>query len=57
MVSEAHISAAARAPVLIRYIPKKKRSWLGWWLFLGFIVLNETRGIYVLAEFLKALNT
>jgi hypothetical protein len=29
---------------------------MGWYIFIGFIVLNETRGLYVVAEFLKAYN-
>jgi hypothetical protein len=46
----------ARSVGLVRYVPKPKRSWTGWLIFVGFILLNETRGVYVVAEFLKAYN-
>lgn len=54
MISEAHLAPADRPCGLIRYLPKRKRSFAGWAVFLGFIVLNETRGLYMVAEFLKA---
>ena len=38
-------------------MPGKRRSWAGWVVFVGFILLNETRGLYMVAEFLKAYNS
>ena len=37
---------------MVRYLPGKRRSWPAWVIFIGFIVLNEVRGTYVVAEFL-----
>lgn len=37
---------------MVRYLPGKRRSWRAWAIFIGFIVLNEVRGTYVVAEFL-----
>lgn len=55
MVSEAHLPVAHRSIGLVRYVKTgKRRSWTGWAIFAGFIVLNETRGVYMVAEFLKA---
>jgi hypothetical protein len=54
MVSEAHLPALKRSAPVVRYLPGKRRSWTGWAIFIGFIVLNETRGLYMVAEFLKA---
>jgi hypothetical protein len=54
MVSEAHLPVQRRSVPLVRWVPRKRRSWTGWAIFVGFIVLNETRGLYMVAEFLKA---
>jgi hypothetical protein len=54
MTSEAHLPVLSRSTALVRYLPGKRRSWTGWAVFIGFIVLNETRGLYMVAEFLKA---
>jgi hypothetical protein len=41
--------------VTVRFLSsEKRRSWWSWGIFLGFIILNETRGLYVVAQFLKA---
>ena len=53
---EAHLAPERRTVGLVRYLPKRKRSWMGWAVFVGFILLNEARGLYVVAEFLKAYN-
>lgn len=56
MVSEAHLSPADRTVGIVHYLrTRKRRSRWGWALFVGFIILNEMRGLYVVAEFLKAL--
>jgi hypothetical protein len=53
--SEAHLPIERRSVGLVRYLPSRaRRSWRGWALFLGFIVLNETRGTYMAAQFLAA---
>jgi len=54
---EAHLPPSRRTMALVRWIPGKKRSLTGWILLVGFVVLNETRGVYVAAEFLKALQS
>ena len=52
--SEAHLPAF-RPRVPVRFIATgKRRSWWSWALFFGLIALNEARGVYVVAEFLKA---
>lgn len=54
LASEAHLPPF-RPMVTVRFLgPEKRRSWWSWAIFLGFIVLNETRGLYVVAQFLKA---
>ena len=54
-LSEVHLPVAERSLGLVRYVKSgKRRSRLGWAIFVGFIVLNETRGLYMVAEFLKA---
>jgi hypothetical protein len=54
---EAHLPPERRTVALVRWLrAKPPRSKLGWYIFIGFIVLNETRGLYVVAEFLKAYN-
>jgi hypothetical protein len=52
--SEAHLPAASRSVALIQHLPGRRRTWRAWAIFLGLIVLNETRGTYVLAQFLAA---
>lgn len=55
LLSEAHLPPTRRSLGLVRFMPAgKRRSRLGWVIFVGFIILNETRGLYVVAEFLKA---
>ena len=54
IASEVHLPIAQRSLPLVRYLPGKRRSWAGWAVFIGFIILNETRGLYVVAQFLKA---
>ena len=53
--SEAHLPPSSRTVGLVRWLRTKpaKSKW-GWAIFIGFIVLNETRGLYMVAEFLKA---
>lgn len=53
-ITEAHLPASSRSVGLVRYLPGKRRSWTAWVVFVGFIILNETRGLYMVAEFLKA---
>ena len=55
-LSEAHLSPFERSVAFVSYLPKKKRSLMGWAMFAGLILLNEARGLYVVAEFLKAYN-
>ena len=57
VASEAHLSPMSRTAAIVRYFPKKRRSLAGWLLFLSIIVLNETRGLYVVAHVLKAWNS
>lgn len=54
MTSEAHLPVLSRSVTFVRYVPGKRKSRMGWVIFIGFIVLNETRGLYMVAEFLKA---
>lgn len=54
MVSEAHLPPSKRHAPFVRYLPRKRRSLTGWAIFAGFMILNETRGLYMVAEFLKA---
>jgi len=55
--SEAHLPAF-RPRVPVRFIGTvRRRSRWGWVLFFGLIVLNEARGVYVVAQFLKAWNS
>lgn len=60
LASEAHLPSARRGVAFVRYLPRPRRSWWGWAVFAGFIVLNEVRGTYVaasfLAQFFRALN-
>lgn len=61
LLCQAHVPADRQNPGIVRYLPRPKRSWWGWALFVGFIVANELRGTYMaaqfLAEFLKASGT
>lgn len=55
MVSEAHLPVQRRTAPLVRWVKTgKRRSLTGWAIFAGFMILNETRGLYMVAEFLKA---
>jgi hypothetical protein len=54
LTSEAHLPAEARSVAFVRYLRKPRKSLWGWALFAGMILLNETRGLYVVALFLKA---
>jgi hypothetical protein len=45
-----------RTQAIVRWVGKPRRKLKGWLIFAGFILLNETRGLYVVAEFLKAYN-
>ena len=54
---EAHLSPMARTAAIVRYFPRKRRNLIGWLIFISLIVLNETRGLYVVAQFLKAWNS
>ena len=47
----------SRTAGIVRFFPRKRRNLAGWVLFLGLIALNEVRGVYVVAEFLKAWNS
>jgi hypothetical protein len=50
---EAHLSPSARTAPIVRFFPRKRRNVLGWIVFFSFIILNEMRGVYVVAQFLK----
>ena len=52
LVSEAHLHPSCRSVAIVRYMHGKRRSWRAWAIFIGFMVLNETRGTYAVAEFL-----
>lgn len=54
MRSEAHLPAHRRTVPFVRYLPRPKRSWWGWAVFIAFIALNETRGLYTVIHILKA---
>lgn len=57
-LNEAHLPPASRSVGLVRWLrTKPPKSKLGWAIFIGFIILNETRGLYVVAEFLKAYSS
>ena len=47
----------SRTAAIVRYFPRKRRNLVGWLIFLSFIVLNEMRGVYVVAEFLNAWHS
>lgn len=51
--SEAHLAPERRSVGFVRYIPKPRKSWTGWLVFLGIFILNETRGAYMVGEILK----
>ena len=55
MQCEAHLPSAHRGLPLVRWISRRtRRSWAGWLIFVGLIVLNETRGLYVVIHVIKA---
>lgn len=55
MVSEAHLAPLRRNVSLVRYMPAgKRRSHAGRALVLGCLLLNELRGLFVVAAVLKA---
>lgn len=54
---EAHLSPMSRTATIVRYFPRKRRKLMGWLLFISLILLNEARGAYVVAQFLKAWNS
>ena len=51
---EAHLSPMARTATIVRYFPRKRRNLLSWVIFISLILLNEARGAYFVAQFLKA---
>ena len=54
MTSEAHLDPGLRSVALVRWLRAgKRRTYWGWALTIAFVVLNELRGVYVVAEFLK----
>lgn len=53
LICEAHLPRDARTIGFVRYLRKPRRKLMGWVMFLGFIALNETRGVYVVAQFVK----
>lgn len=51
LASEAHLPPLRRSTALVSYLPRKRRSWAGWAIFAGLLILNEARGTYVAASF------
>ena len=55
LANEAHLTPAGRTMALVRYMPAgKRRSHAGRAIFLGCLLLNELRGLFVVAVVLKA---
>lgn len=54
LVSEAHLAPERRSVGFVRYLPQPRRSWSGLAVFAALLILNETRGIYVVVQVVKA---
>lgn len=54
LISETHLPVGQRTLGLVRVFPLKKRKFWGWVGFAAFLILNETRGLVMVAQFLKA---